>query len=894
MPLPPSGTVTFLFTDIEASTHLWENHPGPMRIALARHDRILRQAIERNHGYIVKSTGDGVHAAFNTATDALAAAIAAQKALLSQTWPEPVTIRVRMGLHTGAAQLRDGDYFGSATNRAARLMAAGHGGQILLSGVTQDLCRDALPVGVTLLSLGEHRLKDLNRPERLYQVARRDLPDAFPPLRTMDNVPNNLPAQLSSFIGRETAIKELRGLLATTRLLTLTGSGGCGKTRLSQKVASEALEDYPDGVYLVELASLIAPALVPQVIAQALEIPEKSGQPILQVLNEFLKKKRLLLLLDNCEHLLQACAEFASTMLQACPNVRILATSRERLGVTGELTYRVPPLSMPDLQHSATPQDLNPFESVKLFIERALSHKQDFRVTDHNAPALAQICHHLGGIPFALELAAAQVRSLLVEDINAGLSDRFRLLTGGDRTALPRQQTLRAMVDWSYDLLGEKEKIFLERLSVFAGGWALPAAESACGFEPLEGGEVLDLLISLVDKHLVLAEEHDGTMRYGMLETIRHYSAEKLEAVPEACSMSERHRDYFITLLGTQSQWHGPERTKWLDRLEREQDNVRAALARCEADPHGSEAGLRLSAAFWQFWDARSYLSEGREQLERALMRREGVAPAIVAEALSGAAMLAWWQGEYSAARSWYEEMLTLYRKLDDKEGVAQTLRFLGQLARDQGDPETARTHIEESLGLLRKADDKHSLAWVLNLQGLVAKDQSDYGTARTVIEEALIFFREENDKDGVAWSLYDLGHVAMAQGDYAAARSLYEESLGLFREIGDKINVARCMVGLGSVAEEQGNYKTARTLLEESLNLFRAVGHRNSVAASLGHLGHLQEGRGDYETAWAQFEEMLTLYRDMGSKHGVAGALGDLGDVAGYQGHVAKARSPP
>jgi class 3 adenylate cyclase len=427
----PSGTVTFLFTDIEGSTTLWDAYPEAMRLALARHDALLREAIEDHNGYVFKTIGDAFCAAFGIAPDALNAALAAQQRLHAEVWPEPIALKVRMALHTGAAEVRDNDYFGPPLNRVARLLSAGHGGQTLLSDVASDLCADTLPPSVTLLNLGTHSLRDLGRRETVFQLHHPALPADFPSLKTLDSLPNNLPSQLTAFIGREKEIQEGKSLLAKSRLLTLTGSGGSGKTRLALQVAADVLEGYADGVWLVELAALSDPGLVASSVAQTLGIKEQPGQKVQQTLLEGLKGKALLLLLDNCEHLLAACAQLTAALLRYCPQVRVLATSREGLGIGGEQTYRVPSLTSPDPKQKATPQSLSQYESVQLFLDRACFHKPDFAVTSANAPALAQLCYHLDGIPLAIELAAARIRSLPVEEINLRLDNRFRLLTGG-------------------------------------------------------------------------------------------------------------------------------------------------------------------------------------------------------------------------------------------------------------------------------------------------------------------------------------------------------------------------------------------------------------------------------------------------------------------------------
>jgi class 3 adenylate cyclase len=487
VPELPTGTITFLMTDVEGSTKLADNHPAAMQEALARHDALAGEIVGGHGGTVVKSRGEGdsLFCVFALASDAVGAALALQQAYQAEPWPAPVApLRVRMGLHTGDATLRDGDYFGGTVNRCARLRAVGHGGQVLLSQTTYELVRDALPGGAGVKDLGTHGLRDLNRAEQIYQLLHPLLPADFPPLRSQENLPNNLPIQTTSFVGREREIAEVKALLGRTRLLTLTGSGGAGKTRLSLQVAADLLDQYADGVWLAELAPLTDPNLVPQTVAQVLGVREEPGRTITQTLVDYLRPKKLLLLLDNCEHLLTACAQLADTLLRACPDLRILASSREGLNIAGETTYRIPSLSLPPVGAGqsvpSTPESLSQYEAVRLFIERAQSAQPSFTVTNQNAPAVAQLCYRLDGIPLAIELAAARVRALPVEQIAARLDDRFRLLTGGSRTALPRQQTLRALIDWSYDLLSPEEQTLLRRLSVFAGGWTLEAAEAVC------------------------------------------------------------------------------------------------------------------------------------------------------------------------------------------------------------------------------------------------------------------------------------------------------------------------------------------------------------------------------------------------------------------------------
>ena len=879
----PAGTVTFLFTDIEGSARLWEQHPEQMRSALARHDALLREAIARHDGHVFKMVGDAFCAAFSTAPDGLQAALAAQQALLAESWPEPVTLKVRMALHTGAAEQREGDYFGQPLNRVVRLLATGYGGQVLLSEVTHDLCREALPPFCSVQNLGEHRLRDLSRPETVYQLRHSALPSEFPPLRSLEFLPNNLPVQLTSFIGREKQIEEVKSLLARTRLLTLTGSGGCGKTRLSLQVAAEVLEQFPDGVWVVELAPLAGPTLVAQTVASLLGIKEQTGQPLVQTLPESLSSRRLLLLLDNCEHLLAACVSLASALLRSCPHVKLLATSQEALGIAGEQTYRVPSLSLPDPRKILTVEALSQYEAAHLFLERAMLVKSDFVIRDQTAPAVGQLCSRLDGIPLAIELAAARVRSLSVEEINTRLGDRFRLLTGGDRAALPRQQTLRAAMDWSYDLLSERECVLLSRLSVFAGGWTLEAAEAVCTGEEIEDWEVLDLLTELVDKSLVVAETQAGNSRYRLLETIREYAWERLEQREEVEEMRGRHRDYFLARAEEVApKLMGAEQGVWLERLESEHDNLRTALAWCSAEEDGAEAGLRLAFALLRFWDVRGHYSEGRAYLTEAL-GREGAAGRTTerARALHGAGALAISQGDYAVARTLFEESLSIRRELGDKQSIAASLHNMGSMAYSQGDFAQARSLFEESLAIRREVGDRPGIATSLHNLGNMAFSQGDFGQARALYEESLALFREMGDKWGAAQVLNNLAMVAWSLSDYGAARALCEQSLATYRELGNKRGIAFALGNLGMLARDQGEYEQARAFQEESLGICRELKDKRGIANSLHNLGNVIYSQGDFGQARALYEESLALFREMGDKWGAAQVLNNLGMAA-------------
>ncbi|MBI4473768.1 MAG: adenylate/guanylate cyclase domain-containing protein, partial [Acidobacteria bacterium] len=549
--------LTFLFTDIEGSTQLWEKHPAEMKSALARHDAILQSTFPRYGGRAFKTVGDAFCCIFPDPTQAALAALDCQRSLQEETWADSLRLRVRVSIHIGPALERDGDYFGPTLNRVARILTAAHGGQTLVSAAaTAAIDAAALGDGV-LQDLGEHRLKDLTYPEQIFQLSTPDLPSEFPLLRSLEAFAHNLPLQLNSFVGRDSEMADLRRQLVSSRLLTLTGSGGSGKTRLALQLAAESVETFTNGAWFVEIAALSDAAMVPHMVASALHLKEQPARPILDTLGEYLRDKDLLLLLDNCEHLVEACARLVEGLLKACPRLRIMATSREPLGVGGEHVWRVPSLRLPTTEEAESAEKLADVPSVRLFVERASSASPRFTLTAKNAGAIARVCLRLDGIPLAIELAAARIKMLSVEELAMRLDDRFRLLTAGNRTALPRHQTLRAAIDWSYQLLWGVEGVLFRRLSVFLGGFTLKAAETVCGGDGIESFEVLDSLSRLVDKSLVIIDDTGDEPRYRMLESIRDYAREKLEESDEANRMYGCHRRYFLDLAHTAEQHYG-------------------------------------------------------------------------------------------------------------------------------------------------------------------------------------------------------------------------------------------------------------------------------------------------------------------------------------------------
>ena len=866
----PSGTVTFLFTDIEGSTTRWEHQPEAMRAALARHDALVRAAIHEHDGHVVKTMGDAFHAVFVRAPDAVAAALDAQRRLQAEPWGEIGPLRVRMAVHTGDAEERDGDYYGPSLNRAARLMSAGHGGQVLLSHTTCELIRDALPSEVGLTDLGEHRLKDLIRPERVFQLTAPDLPAEFPPLLSLDVLPNNLPRQLTSFVGREQEMADVKRLLAATSLLTLVGTGGAGKTRLSLQVAADVLEMYRDGAWLVELASLTDPALVPQVVAAALGVREQAGRSVVQTLQEFLQTRALLLVLDNCEHLVAACAALADGLLRACPDLRILATSREALGIAGETTWRIPSLSMPDPRRAdfgasdlaaALPQ----YEAVRLFIDRALAVSPGFAVTNENAPSVAEICHRLDGIPLALELAAARIRVLSPEQIAARLDDRLRLLTGGSRTALPRQQTLRALVDWSYDLLSEQERTLLRRLSVFAGGWTLEAAEAVCAGDGIEDWEILDLLTQLVDKSIVIAEAHGDTTRYRLLETLRQYGAEKLAASGEQASRQRVHADWFLQLAeGLSVDWFGPEVAARTAQLSADEDNLRAVLAwtLAEATDERIEHGLRLAASLSGFWFAKSQTTEARRWYELTL----GVDPAGQRPPDAGAS-IPMPTGPARYSRGGHPRVAAL----SSLSNAEYTLTDL----------DSALAHAKEGQILALQVGDRYGRAEVLVDQALIIRRQGQLEAAAALLEESLSQFRALGSSRGIWRALSNLGETRVFLGDRRRARQALEESLSTAQAIGFAWAVAQEHRKLGLLAFSEGDLDQAEASFQEALAIWRSLGATFGPHWAFHHLGSVLLLRGAYARAMASYRECLLLCQKLGDPLSIVLAVEGVAAVA-------------
>jgi predicted ATPase/class 3 adenylate cyclase len=871
---PPMGTVTFLFTDVEGSTRHARADAAAWSAARSRHHDIVRAAIERNQGFVFRIVGDAFLAAFSKVDGAVVAALAAQRELQAERWPGP-SVTVRMGLHTGAAEWQDGDYEGYLTlAHVQRIMSAGHGGQILLSQTAADLALGDLPPGAALRDLGAHRLKDLPRPEHIFQLTAPHLPAEFPALRSLGASPNNLPLQLTSFIGRQRELDELKALLSANRLLTLTGPGGTGKTRLALRLASDELESFADGAWIVELAALSDPTLLTQTVAATLGVQEQQGRASMDVLMDYLRQKTLLLILDNCEHLVESCAQLADDALRAAPGLKVLATSRESLGIAGETAFRVPSLPLPDPADAQELERTAANDCVRLFVDRASAANPRFRLTNRNAGAASQICVRLDGIPLAVELAAARTKVFSPEQITARLDDRFRLLTGGSRTALERHQTLLALIDWSHDLLTEDERVVLRRLSVFAGGWSVDAAQAVCREDA--GADVLDTLARLADKSLVMVDEWaDSTEpRYRLLETIRQYARDKLLATGESERIRDRHLDFYLAFAEeAEPHLRRADQLAWLVRLEVEHDNLRAALA-WSLDRGDAERAMRLAGAAAYFWELRGYWSEGYKWLDQALALSSrsdgaGVADANLAaraKALYGAGRLLFASGiEPPVSRALVEESLRSWRALGDKWWMAAALEHIGFMLMWEGDLQTARARLQEGVSLARNLEDRWSLAMCLSrLSGAVMVE--DRAAGQLLREEAVAIARDVGDRSVLSQTLGGLAFLYALNRDLVAAERLAADALAEARAIGSVTQIFLALLGSAVIKGMQGDQRAARDFCRQIFALARESGSTIIQLVGLFASGLVACFSGDP----GRGVRLLTAVGRFGEEHGV------------------------
>jgi predicted ATPase/class 3 adenylate cyclase len=832
----PTGTVTFLFTDIEGSTRLLQELGD--RYAAARDEQaaIIRGACGECGGVEVSTQGDSFFLVFRSPVRAVEAAVAAQRALAAHDWSPGPPVRVRMGLHTGEGIMGGDDYVGLDVNRAARIAAAAHGGQVIISEATRGLVERALPDGVALRDLGPHRLKDIEHPEHLHDLVIEGIPAEFPPPRTLDARPNNLPAQLTSFVGREEQIAQVRGLLDTTRLLTLTGAGGTGKTRLALQVAAEILTEFADGAFFVDLSSVTDPTLVPSALAQALGVPEVAGRTILDAITGHLRDKELLLVMDNFEQVAEA-APLIEDLLTAAAKLKVIVTSRIVLSVRGEQEYAVPPLEPPDPARLPDLPTLRQIEAVLLFTQRALAANPEFRVTEKNAPAVAEITARLDGLPLAIELAATRTKVLTPEQILPRLQNRLSILTSGARTLPQRQRTLRDAIAWSYDMLDESERRLFERLSVFAGGWTLESAEAVC--DPAELGlDILDGLTSLVDKSLVRrADPAEGSLRFSMLETIREFGLEQLATGSDIDVVVRRHAEYFLDLaVEAEAHLTADDQGEWLDRCDREHANIRAAL-RWAIDEGEAERAQEAAGALWRFWQQRGHLAEGRRWFEEvlAMPTGQGRTPAR-AKAMIGAGGIAWWQQDRESAGVFYEGALVVEREVGDPARIAEALYNLAFVVAGD-DLESAARMLQESLDLFRQVGDERGVAQVLGMLVMRDAQAGKWDPVIVSLEEVVAIWRRMGDRLHLAFNLVWLAFAYGRADRPEDARSAALESLELFREADNATGIGIALTDLSFLATWEGRHQDAIKLAGASESL------RERVGGPPGAIGGLLEG---------------------------------------------------
>ena len=892
----PAGTVTLLFTDIEGSTRLLQQLGEGYAGVLIECRALLREAFNRHHGYEVDSQGDGFFFVFVRAREAILATGDAQSALTTHSWPEGVEVRVRMGLHTGEPSIVVEGYVGLDVHYASRIMHAAHGGQVLLSQTTRDLVENELPFGVSLRDLGEHRLKDLQRPSHLYQLVIRGLPVNFPPIETLNSRPNNLPIQLTPLIGREKEVAAVQDLLRReeVRLVTLTGPGGAGKTRLGLQVAAELCDQFKEGVYFVNLAPISDPEFVVSTIAQVLQLKETGELALLDLLKGYLRDKHMLLLLDNFEQVVSAALQVAD-LLAATPKLKVIVTSREVLHIRGEHEFPVPPMAFPDPAHIPDMMALAQYEAVVLFIQRATEVNPDFQLTPANARDIAGICIQLDGLPLAIELAAARIKVLPPQALLARLGQRLAVLTSGTRDAPVRQQTLRNTIEWSYQLLDAGEQRLFRRLSVFAGGCTLEAIEEICATLDTdnETGQVLDRVASLIDKSILQQAEQKGEQpRLVMLETIREYGSEVLAESGEREITRKAHATYYLALAeNAELELGGLQQDVWLDRLEREHENLRAAMQWLQEPGESGqrrEMALRLGGALRRFWIVHGHWSEGRNFLELALAESKGVAASVQAKALITAANLANMQSDNDRAEALAEKSRVLCQELGDTPGIALSLRLLAVVAARRGNLAAERMLNEEALALFREVSDKEGAAWALYNLGWHAHGHGEYAKAQALHEESLALHRELGNKWGIAHSLCALASGLIdSQGDPLTVHALLDESIVLSKEIGDKEGTETFFSLSAQLALSQGDTAKARSLAEECLVINREIGNKEDIAESLFLLARVEAHQGDYAAARDLYEQSLAILIEGNSKWDFDLYLQGLAGVVAAQGEA-------
>jgi predicted ATPase/class 3 adenylate cyclase len=862
----PTGKVTFLFSDIQGSTPLWESMPEAMGASLSQHNRIMSAAIEAYGGVWYKSVGDEIQAAFTEPLAALQAALAGQRGLQSAEWGKTGPILVRMGIHFGDAIAEAADYATTHTlNRVARIMSSAHGGQVVISQEAVLEIDGRFPEGVTLKDMGKHRMKGLSQLEHIHQVLAPDLPADFPKLKTLDISPNNLPNQLSTFFGRAKEIREVRELIGTSRLVTLTGSGGAGKTRLSLEVAETLQDAHPHGVWLVELAPQTDPDLIPSTVLQALDLTPDASRPAVKQLTDYLAARTLLLVLDNCEHLIDASAQLADTLLRACPDLRILASSREALGVPGESPYRVPSLHVPDTEALSSLEAFEAIEAIQLFMDRAKTVKNDFALSAENAPTIAHICKRLDGIPLAIELAAARVKVMQVSQISDRLDNRFRLLTVGSRTALPRQQTLRALIDWSYGLLTEPERSLLRRLSVFVGGWDLEAAETVCAGGEIESFEVLDLLTSLVDKSLINTQDTETGVRYHRLETIRQYAREKFLESDEVETLRDAHLAYFGELAETAGEeLDGKNQIIWVKQLDTERDNLNAAIS--WATETDVVSGMRLVNSLESYLYIQFDVQMSYRWLSGLLSAADdSVEPAIHAKTLQVSMGIAA-VGELEKRDQYIKKALALYESAEDEVGIAYVKLHNAWSHTARGDLEEAKPILQECLEVFERKGDIRGQVWVNNTFASVIYATSNTPLAIGYAEKILALLEISENQIHKYRVLNSLSYLYYVSGKFDEALEYLERAIHIIKKIFDRLPPQH-FYDKARIFYMKGDFEQAFALFLETIARDEQAGRYREKAWSTIWLGKIAVQTGDYEKAYQLFSESFETFRKLNIK---------------------------
>ena len=824
---------TFLFTDIEGSTSLLERvgHDAYVQL-LAEHHEIVRGQLAAYDGREIDTQGDLFFAVFTSASACAAAVVEMQRALAAHDWREAHRVRVRIGVHSGEAAETSTGLVGFDVHRAARIAAVAYGGQILVSETSAALIRDSLPLGASLRDLGLHRLKDLGRPQQIFQLQAAGLDVEFPPLRSLDNsaLAHNLPARTSTFIGRQRELVDVTALVARSRLVTLTGAGGSGKTELALQVAAQLLDGSGDGVWLVELAPVSEDEAVALAIGAALRIASQPGRSASEALLEVLAPQDVVIVLDNCEHLITACAKVAAAILARCPKAQLLATSREPLGIGGETVYRVPSLSLPEAE-AHDPAALAAADSVVLFMERAYAQGVQLALDSETGPLVASICRRLDGMPLALELAAARLRSLPLSTLHGMLDQRFRLLTGGSRSALERQQTLRATVDWSYSLLTESERLLFRRLSAFVGELDLEAAVAVCAFDESEEFDVTDGLGSLVDKSLVVPEPDGSTIRYRLLETIRQFATERMieHDKHEAATIAARHCEYFLTVAEAAApHLHGPDAAAWFERLDRDQSNVRRAIEHAVDQPEKTVLALRFAAALRYYWFTRSRRREALGLITPAIERPEARSePELLARATLTAAGCAA-RVDLKTMRRLTDQALQLARQLDHEVLLGWSEMLLAATWLFGGEPERADSMLRDCLERARRLDDDDLLGNCL-LLNITASRQLDPTRAQLLYTEGLAYIERRGDLLFVHDLHQRAASDAIEDGDLIAARAHLEQAARAGHVIGAAPHYVNVVLGI--LLREEGDHEGARSMLEDSLRRARRAGDHYHIA---------------------------------------------------------------